>query len=277
MKIDIQGHRGARGVHPENTISGMLAAIDLGATTLEMDVVVTKDGTVLLSHEPFFSHEISTDTRGNLITKDKELEYNIYQMTFDEVQRYDVGLRPHLRFPQQEKVPATKPSLKQVVQAVEVAHNHRPYYNIEIKRKPSFDSILHPPMREFADLVVGEIKALSIFGRTIVQSFDPATLQYIHQTYPDAKLAYLVGSRGTIESKFDLLGFWPAIYSPYYELVDSTVMAYCQSHDVQVIPWTVNTEEDMKAMLDLGVNGIISDYPGLLARVVEEEGYAPID
>ncbi len=101
--FDKQGHRGCRGLMPENTIPAMLKAIDLGVTTLEMDVVITKDKKVILSHEPFFGNEITTRPDGSYIKFTEEQHYNIYQMNYDEVIKYDVGMKPHPRFPQQQK------------------------------------------------------------------------------------------------------------------------------------------------------------------------------
>src|SRR5258708_3553160 len=104
--FDKQGHRGCRGLMPENTIPAMLKAIDLGATTLEMDIVFTKDTQAILSHEPFFDHEITTRPDGTFITEAEEKDYNIYQMTFEQTQQYDVGLKAHSRFHLQQKLPA---------------------------------------------------------------------------------------------------------------------------------------------------------------------------
>ena len=101
--FDKQGHRGCRGLMPENTIPGMLNAIGLGVTTLEMDISFTKDKKAILSHEPFFNHEISTKPDGSFIEEKEEKNYNIYQMTYEQVKTYDVGMKPHPRFPQQKR------------------------------------------------------------------------------------------------------------------------------------------------------------------------------
>src|SRR5580765_2886505 len=101
--FDVEGHRGCRGLMPENTIPAMLKAIDLGVTTLEMDIVITKDSQVIVSHEPFFNHEITTKPDGSFVTEGEEHSLNIYNMSYTETQQFDVGLKTHPRFPEQAK------------------------------------------------------------------------------------------------------------------------------------------------------------------------------
>ena len=135
--FDKQGHRGCRGLMPENTIPAMLHAIDLGVATLEMDIVFTKDSVAILSHEPFFNHEITTKQDGSFIGENDERQYNIYQMNFAETQQFDVGLKPHPRFAQQKKLAATKPSLANLIDSVEK------YISIK-KNYPIYSTILKP-------------------------------------------------------------------------------------------------------------------------------------
>src|SRR4051812_9588291 len=117
--FDTEAHRGGRGLMPENTIPAMLNGLSLGVTTLEMDAVITKDKEVILSHEPFFNHEISTKPDGSFIEAQEEKKYNVYNMDCAETQQYDVGLKPHPRFPQQKRVKATKPLLSEVIDSAE--------------------------------------------------------------------------------------------------------------------------------------------------------------
>src|SRR4051794_32197410 len=137
MTFDKEGHRGCRGLMPENTIPAMMKALELGVTTLEMDAVITADSQVILSHEPFFNHEITTKKDGTAITEGEERSYNIYKMTYAETQSFDVGLKPNSRFPRQQKIAATKPKLSDVIDSVEayIKEKNRPSvaYNIETK------------------------------------------------------------------------------------------------------------------------------------------------
>src|SRR5688500_3464035 len=112
--FDKQGHRGCRGLMPENTIAAMLKAIDLGVTTLETDIAITKDKQPILSHEPFFNHEITTKPDGSFVTEAEEKSLNIYKMDYEQVKSFDVGLKPHPRFPHQQKIKAIKPLLEEM-------------------------------------------------------------------------------------------------------------------------------------------------------------------
>lgn len=141
---------------PENTIPAMLKAIDLGVTTLEMDIVITKDSQVVLSHESFFNHEITTKTDGSFVTEAEEKSLNIYGLTYDEIKRYDVGLKPHPRFTDQQKVASVKPLLSSLIDTVEaylISRKKKPvYYNIEIKSQPFTDNLFHPKPEKFVEL-----------------------------------------------------------------------------------------------------------------------------
>src|SRR5688572_23559524 len=117
--FDKQGHRGSRGLMPENTIPAMIRAIDLGVTTLEMDAAITADKKVILSHEPYFNHEITTPDDGKIITKANQDSFAIFRMTYEQTTRYDVGMKPNPSFPRQQKVKAIKPLLADVIDSVE--------------------------------------------------------------------------------------------------------------------------------------------------------------
>jgi glycerophosphoryl diester phosphodiesterase len=271
--IDWQGHRGCRGLYPENTIQAMLKAIDLGVSTLELDVVITKDKQVILSHEPFMSAEISTNPEGKSITAAQEKTNNIYQLDYADVQTWDVGLKPHPRFPQQEKTPAKKPLLADVIDAVEAyirMHNLAPVqYNIETKSDPEGDDSYHPKPAEFVNLVLAVIQGKGIAPRTIIQSFDVRTIQLVHAQYPEIKTAFLVENTSAkkLETQLNALGFIPTIFSPAYQFVDQKLVNSCHRKGMHVIVWTVNTLPEMQKMLDLGVDGIISDYPNLFSAI----------
>ncbi|WP_051408685.1 glycerophosphodiester phosphodiesterase family protein [Sediminibacterium sp. C3] len=267
--FDWQGHRGARGLVPENTIPAMYKAIDLGATTLEMDVVITKDKQVLLSHEPFFNHEIASKPDGNAVTIQEEKQLNIFQMSYAATQRYDVGLRGNTRFPQQQKMAITKPLLLQVIDSADAYAKQQkkalPHYNIETKTQPSTDGIFHPDPKTFVDLLVSVIQNKKITNRVTIQSFDIRTLQYLHQQYPSIPAVLLIEGedKRSLDQQLSELGFTPFAYSPHFSLVNAAMVADCKKQNMQLIPWTVNNLDEMKRLRKLGVNGIISDYPNL--------------
>lgn len=267
--FDKQGHRGCRGLMPENTIPAMLKAIDLGVTTLEMDVVISKDQQVVVSHDPYFNADITTTPEGKTLTKAEGAKILLYGLTYDSIARYDVGLKPHPVFPRQEKMAVHKPLLADVISASE-AHARTKgiaplWYNIETKSKPSGDGINHPAPEAFVDLLVAEIKKAGIAERTIIQSFDVRTLQVVHKKYPALQTALLMepSDKRTLGEQLAELGFVPQIYSPGFALVNADLVKACHAKGMKVIPWTLNTKEQMdKAKAD-GVDGIISDYPDL--------------
>jgi glycerophosphoryl diester phosphodiesterase len=267
--FDKQGHRGCRGLMPENTVPAMLQALQLGVTTLEMDVVITKDKKVILSHEPFFNHEITTRPDGSFVTEKEERSLNIFQMTYEETKRFDVGLKPHPRFPNQNKLAVHKPLLSDVIDSVKnymrMARRPYPYFNIETKCLPATDDVFHPKPAEFVELLMAVIKEKELEEFVIIQSFDFRTLQYLHQNYPHIKTAMLIedfDKRG-IEKQIEVLGFQPTIYSPYYSLVNEQLLSFCRQRQIKVIPWTVNKKEEIERLKKMGVDGIITDYPDL--------------
>lgn len=266
-KIDLQGHRGCRGLLPENTIPAFLKACELGVNTLEMDVVISVDGQVIVSHEPFFNHEISTSPFEIPITAENEMEFKIYDMVTPTVQRFDVGLKPHPRFPDQEKIPAVKPVLREVVKAVREA-GHHPFYNIEIKRRKEWDDVLHPNALSFTKLVLKAVKDLEIADSTTIQCFDHECLQYVRELEPDIKTVLLVEDDHDLEWHLNELGFIPYAYSPEHVLVNQDLVDACHEKGMKIIPWTVNEEQDILRMADLGVDGIISDYPDRLIKLL---------
>lgn len=273
IAFDTQGHRGCRGLMPENTIPAMIKALDLGVTTLEMDAVITKDSQVVLSHEPFFNHEISTSPDGLPISEATEKQHNIFQLDYAQVKGYDVGLAKHPRFPRQEKIAAVKPLLADVFDAAD-AHAKKtnralPFYNIETKSQASTDNQFHPEPGRFVELLMQVIQQKKIEQRVIIQSFDVRTLQYLHQHYPQIQTAYLVErpSLNSMDAQINKLGFTPTIFSPEHRLVTTAMINYCREKKIKLIPWTVNELSTIQKLKDMGVDGIISDYPDLFAQL----------
>lgn len=271
--IDIQGHRGCRGLMPENTIPAFIEALEIGVTTLEMDVVITKDQKVLVSHDPFLSHKICYNPQGEEITEEEEKSYNLYEMTYEEIRACDCGSKEQVGFPEQQTMEVNKPLLTQVIDSVEYylrTHALPPvHYNIETKSLPEGDNILHPEPATFVDLLVDVLEEKGVLNRTIIQSFDVRTLQYAKETYPDIRLALLVANKDRPEENIEKLGFAPDIYSPYYLLVNEKLISYARQQNMQVIPWTINEPTEIKRILSLGVDGIITDYPDRAMALIQ--------
>lgn len=269
--FDLQGHRGARGLRPENTIPAFMAALDSGVTTVEMDLAITRDKQIVVSHDPWISGDFCLKPDGSEISKNEEKSLVIYQMDYDEVSRYDCGSKGNEKFPEQAKMKASKPLLKDVIVAVE--HRIKSYllyevdYNIEIKTTPSGDNKLHPTPEVFSDLVYNLIDQYLPLKRVVIQSFDLRVLKYWHKKYPDVRLSLLVENTKSVDANLEALGFKPNVYSPAFKLLTKQKVDYIKGLKMRLIPWTVNEVDDMKRMLDWQVDGFITDYPNRAAAL----------
>ncbi|WP_313000356.1 glycerophosphodiester phosphodiesterase family protein [Chryseobacterium gleum] len=292
QSFDKQAHRGGKSLFPENTIPAMKNALQMNVTTLEMDLAITKDKKVILSHDAFLSPELVTKPDGTYIPKDSGFYYKIYEMPYAKIRTFDVGLKKLDRYPDQKKMKAQKPLFSDVIDACEAYARELkrplPYYNIETKTRPFSDNIFHPEPREFVDLMMKIIVEKKIQDRVIIQSFDPRTLEIIHKEYPEIKTALLVEmvddkKRAQQQAYFKniplekfkmypdhlngvagdmkFLSFTPTIYSPEHTLVTAQLIKECHALGMKVIPWTVNTRERLKELKDMGIDGVISDDP----------------
>lgn len=267
--FDKQGHRGSRGLMPENTIPAMKKAIDLDVTTLELDASISKDKKVLVSHDPYFNHDITTTPDGKYLSKDEASKLLLYGMNYDDIKKYDVGMKPHPGFPRQQKMAVQKPLLSDLIEESEAYTKQKGkvpvWYNIETKSKPGGDGTKHPAPEEFVDLLVAVIENEGIAQRTVIQSFDFRTLQVVHNKYPALKTSMLIedDDKRSLEDQLQELGFIPFVYSPHYSLVTAQLVKACHDKRIKIIPWTVNKKEDIEKLKLLGVDGVISDYPDL--------------
>lgn len=269
--FDLQGHRGCRGLRPENTLPAFFHALDIGVNTLELDVVITKDKHVIVSHEAYFNPLITTLPSGLPATNtDKG---NLYLLNYSEIAQYDMGLRGHPLFPEQKKMSAFKPLLKDVFKEIEAYLTKQSLplcnYNIEIKSEPVGYTIYQPEVAEFSELVKDVLMQSGISTeRFIIQSFDSQVLQYWHEKreqglFPKVKLAWLIEpeSENDIEKNIQILGFLPDIWSPYFKQVTSERIELLHKKNILVIPWTVNERKDMVQLKEMGCDGLITDYP----------------
>ncbi|MBL0745658.1 glycerophosphodiester phosphodiesterase [Chryseolinea sp. Jin1] len=263
--LDKQGHRGCRGLMPENTVAAMIKAMELGVTTLELDVVISEDKKVVVSHDTYMSAEISRKPDGTDVTAEEAKQILLFKMPYATIRQYDVGLRPLANFPEQKKMKAHKPLLEDLLDSVDTyARQHKlplPNYNIEIKCSPASDNIAHPEPKEFVELVLAICEKTRLGRRYNIQSFDVRPLQIIHEKYPKVKLSYLTANAKTLAENLTTLGFTPDIYSPYYKTVNADVVAACHKQKMKIVPWTVNTKEEILQLVGFGVDGIITDYP----------------
>ena len=265
--FDLQGHRGARGLAPENTIPAFRTALDLGVTTLEMDVVLTGDGTVVVSHEPWMAHDKCTTPEGEPIEQEDERTHVIFEMTYEEVEAYDCGSRRLARFPEQRPTSAPKPRLRDVFRMAEAyatAHERGPvFYNVEVKSRPEWEGTYQPDPSTFAVRVLEVVSDEGVGDRTTIQSFDPRILEAVHEATHPVRTAILVGGAEAeaLSATLNRLSFVPDIYSPAAVLVDEDLVDAVHDRGMTVVPWTVNEPEEMKRLIRIGVDGFITDYP----------------
>ncbi len=267
-----EGHRGIRGLVPENTIPSMLRAIDYDVNTVEIDIVFSKDKQVVVSHDVFFHQDFTTTPKGKTLTPQEAQQLLLYEMNYDSIRKYDVGLKPHPGFPQQEKIAVYKPLMSELIDATDAYAKSKKktiHYNIELKSNKSYDGSKTPPIDEFVDRVMEVVKEKKIEDRCYLQSFDFRPLQILHKKYPEIATALLMGGedKRTLQQQIADLGYTPEIYSPHYSIVTPALVAQCHQMGMKIIPWTVNTLAEMKKLKALGVDGIITDYANYFSEL----------
>lgn len=269
--FDIQGHRGARGLMPENSVPAFLKALESGVDTLELDAVVSRDNEIVVSHEPYFSAEISLDENGAPIPFEKQKEYNLFKMDYRQIKLFDVGSLGNRRFPEQRKIKTHKPLLAEVFRETQkyIRENRlkQIVYNIETKSTVAGDNVFNPPPAVFARLLYDRIIKSKMQRRVTIQSFDVRTLQQFRKFPVKMPLVLLIENRDPIAENIERLGFEPDVYSPHFRLVDDETIKFCRAKKIKIIPWTVNEIADLERMKKLNLDGIITDYPDRAAKI----------
>lgn len=265
LTFDWQGHRGARGLMPENTIPAFLKGLELGVKTLELDIAISADNQLIISHEPWLNSDICFKADGTPVSKAEAESFKIRTMTADSLKKCDCGSRGNLNFPEQQKIVAHKPTLAEMVDAVKQYCRDKnrplPYFNIEIKSQPNWDGIFTPSVPDFAKLVVDEIKRLEIKEVSTIQSFDPRALEAVKKLDATITTVFLASNAFPLKAYLSLLSFKPDVFSPAYLLVTKKMVKQCRDKGIKIVPWTVNDTAAMLKLMKLGVNGIITDYP----------------
>jgi glycerophosphoryl diester phosphodiesterase len=269
--FDLQGHRGARGLLPENSIPAFLHALDLGVSTLEMDTAINAEGHVVVSHEPWMSATICSHPDGTRVSPDEQRNLRIFDMSDQALAAFDCGSRGHPDFPLQKPMPVSKPMLRDVFIAV-ARHTEtdgggnrcKPVrFNIEIKSKPQNDGVFHPGVGEFASILYALVREFGLVGRTTIQSFDTRALEAVHAIDAGISTSLIVDDPDGLQNNLARLSFKPDIYSPDYGLLDQQQIDAAHARHIRVIPWTVNDEKTMRELIAMGVDGLITDYPDL--------------
>lgn len=263
--LDLQGHRGARGLFPENSLLGFEKALEIPeVSTLELDLCVTADDQLIVSHEPWINEQICTIND----TLKEGRHYSLYKMTYDSILQFDCGSKGHSDFPEQQLASISKPLLKELFAMIDEKGLRWPNFNIEIKSRRKGDHEYHPGPKKFAALVVETLNELNeaypkadVLNKVSIQSFDLRALREVRKTALPVKLSLITEKTANPAKEMDALGFPVDIYSPSYELVTPELISWCHFRQIAVIPWTVNELDEMQELVDMGVDGLISDYP----------------
>lgn len=264
-----EGHRGARGRMPENTIPSMKQAIDDGANIVEVDIQISKDKQVMVAHDAYINRTFSLLPDGGEIPEANARRYILYQMDYADIRKFDVGLKHHEGFPDQMKIPVHIPLLGELIDSVEGYTKSKGVpgiiYNIEVKSNPEHDGHYQPYPEELISLVMDVVRQRQIGNRFYIQSFDVRQIQQVHENYPDVVIGFLTGNKeASLDDNLKSIGFQPQIYSPHYSLATAELVKQCQDMGMKFVPWTVNTSEEMKTLIEMRVDGIITDFPHLL-------------
>jgi glycerophosphoryl diester phosphodiesterase len=286
--LDTQGHRGARGLLPENTLPAFERALDLGVTTLELDCGITRDGVVVIAHDRALNPDFARDSTGHWI----DAARTIRSLTFDELQRYDVGrLKPGTayarRFATQQAIDGTRiPKLAALFALVSARGNATVRFNIETKLSPLAPEDTVAP-DAFVAALLGVIRRAGMASRVTIQSFDWRTLAVVQKAAPQIPTVYL-SATGTAPHNVAPGSAWTAghdvaahagsvprmvkaaggaVWSPYYRELTQGAVREAQALGLKVVVWTVNAEADMRRLIAWGVDGIISDFPDVLVNV----------
>ena len=269
--MDLQAHRGGAGLMPENTFSSMRKALELNVNTLELDLHISGDGKVVVSHDRFFHPRYTTRPDGSIVKKSDPKEF-LYLMPYDSIAKYDVGLKPAEPWPDQVKVAEHKPLASDLIDFTENYWKENGLspvrYNIEIKSSVGKgEGKQWPEYHEFCDKCLEVLLSKNLGDRLVIQCFDVRALNYMHQKYPQVHLSYLTDKEPEIADLLALLDFKPTWWSPNYSVVTPENVAYCHALGIRVVPWTVDDKAEMKRLADCGVEAIISNYPDRLIEV----------
>ena len=298
MAFDLEAHRGGRALLPENTLPAFANALSMGVDTLELDVGVTADGELVISHERGLNPDLARDAAGAYVAPPAT---PFVRLRLDDIKTYDVGqIRPDSayakQFPDQQALPGTRiPTLKELFALVRKSGNTRVRFNIETKIDPNHPEESVDPQR-FVTLLLGVIEAEGFSDRVMIQSFDWRTLLLVQRQAPKIPTVYLTLQKGSAPTNaLDKATSWTAgfnpadhggslprtikaaggaVWSPYFGDVSTALVADAHALGLRVVVWTVNKAEDMAHMIEIGVDGIISDRPDLLRQVAGEKGIA---
>jgi glycerophosphoryl diester phosphodiesterase len=272
-ELDVQGHRGNRTLRPENTLPSFMAAIEAGASTLELDILVTADNQLVIHHDFFVNKELCVYLDGRRVTE----EVLVRSLTLAELKKLDAGSRINPLFPGQVAIPGTQiPTLQELFELINTSSHPNAKkigLNLEIKRDLRFPDWTLPP-EKLADAITTQVRRNGLSDRVYYSSFDPEVLAALHKIEPTAKTAFIfcresleVASILHPEAGMEFLlkiasMLHVSILSPDHHMLKSKAdVLFLQKQGFKVIPWTVNDPKRWAELAEMGVDGIISDDP----------------
>lgn len=270
--FDVQGHRGARGHAPENTLPGFERALAFGVTTFELDVGVSRDGVVVIHHDRRLNPDLARAPDGRWVAAPTPL---IRELDFEELQRYDVGrIRPGSEyargFPHQQPLDGAR--IAALSELLERYRTGSVRFNIELKLlAEAADETLAPA--PFARAVMAVVRKAGMEPRCTLQSFDWRAVKVVEREAPGIATAHLTEREDSDPRKVGAAG--ARTWSPDFRALDAATVAAARALRLRVIPWTVNEPGDIRRMLELGVDGIISDYPDRVLEALEIRTRSP--
>lgn len=262
-QFQIHGHRGCRGLYPENTIKAFQHAIDLGVQAIELDIVVSNDNTLIVTHDPWIDPLLSEPINQDVITPES---HNIYQLSDIDIQKYKVGTIPHPEFNLQRSIKSSIPTFQEIVDIIGISEAF--FYNIEVKSDPIWYNKHQPEPTKYANLIYQFIVDNGLNKHCMVQCFDKVFLECFYLLDHDIKLGYLTENSHDHIGGLDDLSFTPSYYNPNFESVTEQVVQQVHDRGILITPWTVNNINDMRKMIRFQVDGIITDYPNIAIDLI---------
>ena len=253
----IFGHRGCRGLMPENTIEAFNKAIDLGTDGVEWDVVVNKDKQLVVSHEPYIDSKYCLTPEGENISNEKSL--NIYEMSQDEIEKYDCGSKPYDKYPEQKKIKTHKPLLQEVFKNVDLS---KQIILFEIKSEAKDDNKYQPEPKEYASIIIKEVENFPFKKNIIFMSFDKRMLNELYKNDSSLKMVYLTYSPfKSVKNSLKDLDFKPYAMGMFHPTIGKKDIEFAHNNNIKVFAWTVNKTEEAEKLKKLSIDGLITDYP----------------